>query len=57
MLTILELKKEVGHLNFKLDGMIKYLRVLNSRTKILKEILGVRNSSKDMKVMEYTRES
>lgn len=48
MLNISRLEELVGHLNSKLDGMTKFVRMLNFGTEGLYEILGVGKSSKDM---------
>lgn len=57
MLTILEFKEEVGHLNSKLEGMIESICMLNYGTENLKEVLGVGNSLKDIKGIGYNGES
>lgn len=57
MLTISELKEEVVHFNSKLDGITKFVRMLNSRTESLSEILGVGKLSKYMNGIGYSRKS
>lgn len=54
MTTITYLKEEIEHLNSKLEGMTKYVRMVNSRTENLKEILREWKTSKDMKGIGYT---
>lgn len=56
MLPIIELKKEGGHLNFFLDGMIKFLCMLKFWANNLNVILGMGKSIKDMKGIAYTSE-
>lgn len=52
MLTIYELKREVGHLNSKIDGIIKYTCMLNSGAENLDTILGMGKLSKDIKELD-----
>lgn len=56
MLTISKLKEEVDHMNSKLEGMSKSIRMLNSGTDDLEKILGMGKSSKYMKGFGYTGE-
>lgn len=57
MLTILELKEKVDHLNYKLECITKFVCLLNSKTENLGEILGLGKSSKYMKGIGYIGES
>lgn len=49
MTTISNLKEEVGHLNFKLQGMTKFIPMLDFGTETLELIIGVGKTSKYMK--------
>lgn len=46
---ISNLKEEVDHLNYKLEGMTKSIRMLNYGSETLGEILGVGKTVVDMK--------
>lgn len=46
MLTISKLNEEINHLNSKLEGKMKFICMLNSRTENLVEILCVDKLSK-----------
>lgn len=46
---IFELKKENDHLNFKLEGMIKSVCILNFGFENLNEFLGLGKTTRDMK--------
>lgn len=51
--TISELKEEVYHLNSKLEGMKKFVCMLNFGYKTLDEILGIGKTTRDMKRIEF----
>lgn len=57
MLTITELKKEAGNLNYGLDGMNKYMCMLNYGTDNLDVLLSMCKRVKNMKRIGYTGES
>lgn len=58
MLTITKLKKKVVHLNFELDGMTKFVRMLNFGTNNIDSKLSMDKLAKNMKRIVYmNRES
>lgn len=56
MLTIAKLKREVGRLKFELEGMIKFMRMVNYGVGNLGDIFSVGKLAKNMKGLGYTYE-
>lgn len=54
MILIPNSKEEVDHLNSKLEGITKFIHMVNFGTVTLEKILGVGNTTKYMKVNGYT---
>lgn len=52
MLTITELKQEVRHLNYKLEGLTKYVCVLSFGVDNIDTILSVGKPTKNMKYLD-----
>lgn len=57
MINVSELKKEVDHLNYKLNGITKYVCILNSRDENIDVILGMGKPLNEMKGIGYISES
>lgn len=55
--TVSELNEEICHLNSKLEGMTKYVCMINYGTKTLDEILRVVKMSRGMKRIRYNYDS
>lgn len=53
MINVSELKKEVDHLNYILNGITKYVCILNSRDENIDVILGMGKLLKEMKGIGY----
>lgn len=56
MLIITKLKNEIGHLNSELEGMTKFVRMLNYGGDKLNSILSMGKLAKNMKGLRYTKE-
>lgn len=53
MINVSELNKEVDHLNYILNGITKYVCILNSRDENIDVILGMGKLLKEMKGIGY----